>query len=161
VLLLGTLNWAQATEESTMNELDRWAQEHTGSEWAGSAELWIDPAGNEVETSDATLQVRADGVEYTWAWRGAPHTGELSWGDDGFRWRDSWHQPETVELTAVAGQGALLAAEYSYPAGAGPDWQWRIKLAQRPDESLVLQMTNIAPWGEEARAVRMVLRRSE
>ena len=30
----------------------------------------------------------------------------------------------------------------------------------RPDESLVVQMTNIAPWGEEGRAVRFTLTRA-
>jgi hypothetical protein len=32
-------------------------------------------------------------------------------------------------------------------------------LSERPSGELVLQMTNVAPWGEEQRAVRMVFTR--
>jgi hypothetical protein len=40
--------------------------------------------------------------------------------------------------------------------GPDRDWGWRIGLSLRaPTGELVLRMTNIAPWGEEARAVRM------
>jgi hypothetical protein len=40
--------------------------------------------------------------------------------------------------------------------GPDADWGWRTALSLRtPTDELVLQMTNIAPWGEEARAVRM------
>ena len=161
VLLLVAAAPVGASEDDTMERLDEWAAARAGSEWAGSSELWVDPSGNDGETSDATLQVGNERITYTWAYKGTPHSGELTWADDGLRWRDSWHQPEGVALTPVAGHGALLAGEYSYPAGSGPDWHWRIKLAQRPDDALVLQMTNIAPWGEEARAVRMVLRKAD
>lgn len=152
---------AHANEENRMQSLDDWAEAHDGSQWTGSNELWVDPSGNEGEISEATLQVGKGGVTYTWAYKGTPHTGEVSWADNRVQWKDSWHQPEGVVLSPVTAHGALLAGEYSYPAGNGPDWHWRIKLAQRPDDSLVLQMTNIAPWGEEARAVRMVVERSE
>ena len=58
---------------------------------------------------------------------------------------------------------ALFDLLGSYGDG-GPRWGWRMMLSLRPPfegapESLVLQMTNIAPWGEEARAVRMVAAR--
>ncbi len=158
VLLLAAAAPAGASEDDTMQNLNEWAGTRAGSEWSGTSELWVDPSGNEGETSDATLKVGDDSMTYTWAFRGTPHSGELTWAADGLRWHDSWHQPAPVALTPVAGHGALLAGEYSYLAGSGPDWHWRIKLVQRPDDTLVLQMTNIAPWGEEARAVRMVVR---
>jgi hypothetical protein len=160
-LLFFAVAVVHASEDNTMHSLDRWAQAHDGSKWTGSSELWVDPSGNEGETSDATLQVGQNIITYTWAYKGTPHSGELSRVEAGLHWKDSWHQAEGVVLTSVPGHGALTAGEYSYPAGSGPDWHWRIKLAQRPDDSLVLQMTNIAPWGEEARAVRMVLHRAE
>jgi len=42
------------------------------------------------------------------------------------------------------------------PAGEGPPWGWRVAVAHRPSGELVLQMTNIKPWGEDGRAVRMI-----
>jgi len=58
---------------------------------------------------------------------------------------------------AVPGTRAVLCVEGSYME----TWGWRIALCHRaPTGELVLQMTNIAPWGEEARAVRMTAKRS-
>ena len=149
---------ALAVEGIDMEELAAWASEHRDTDWLGTSELWIDPMGNDVEVSNATLHVDAGALVYTWAHDGAEQQGELRWNGDVLLWRDSWHQPTGVALVPVPGHGSLVAAEYAYSAGAGPDWHWRIKLAERPDGALVLQMTNIAPWGEEGRAVRTILR---
>ena len=44
--------------------------------------------------------------------------------------------------------------------GPQAEWRWRIGLSVRePSGELVLQMTNVAPWGEETRAVRMICTR--
>ena len=48
---------------------------HAGSEWSGSSELWIDPLGNDTESSDATVRIAPDGLLYTWAFRGEPQRG--------------------------------------------------------------------------------------
>lgn len=148
--------YLHASADETMTAIEDWLDARAGAEWSGPNELWVDPTGNRTELSDGTLKVAADRIVYTWAWKDTPHRGELRW-DDGWTWTDSWHQPERVRLEPVRDHGALIAGEYSYPAGTGPDWHWRIKLAERPDGTVVLQMTNIAPWGEEARAVRMVV----
>ena len=132
-LVFGTSVCARATEGDTMQSMNSWVETHQDSEWSGGSELWLDPAGNDAETSDATLQVEADHIVYTWSFRGAPHTGELRWSDGGLSWKDSWHQPEFVPLTPVPAHGSLVAGAYSYPAGEGPDWHWRLKLSQRPD----------------------------
>lgn len=160
VALISPLGLA-AMEDPGMSKLQSWVSEHEGTTWSGESELWVDPTGNDAEVSDATLSVSAGEIVYTWAYKGAEQSGELRWTDEALHWRDSWHQPEGVVLTLVPGHGSLIAAEYSYAAGTGPDWHWRIKLAERPDGALVLQMTNIAPWGEEARAVRTVVRISD
>ena len=144
-----------------MNRLESWIDDHAGTAWSGQSELWVDPMGNDAAVSDATLSVGADGILYTWAYKGAEQTGELRRSGEALCWKDSWHQPQRVALTLIPGQGSLVAAEYSYPAGTGPEWRWRIRLSERPDGALVLQMTNIAPWGEEARAVRTVVRMLE
>ncbi|MEN1729276.1 MAG: hypothetical protein AAGJ52_12630 [Pseudomonadota bacterium] len=128
-----------------------------GTSWAGPAELWIDPTGNQALHSDAAMTINGDGFSYTWSYEGQAQEGQLQLLVDRVQWRDSWHQPEFVELMATDDQRSLLAMAYSYPAGSGPDWGWRIQVSQRPDSSLVLAMTNIAPWGEEVRAVRMVM----
>lgn len=161
LLALGIAPRVNAAEDAAMNGFESWVENHQGTAWSGVSELWVDPAGNDAEVSDATLRVGSDGLVYTWAYKGKAQTGEIKWNDTGLQWQDSWHQPDSVPLAAVPGHGALLAVEYSYPAGSGPDWHWRIKLAERPNGSLVLQMINIAPWGEEARAVRMVLSGAE
>lgn len=155
VLLAGAA-CADASENETMSEFQAWLEANTGTERSGTNELWLDPTGNEALHSDGTLKVESDGIVYTWSYKGTPHTGKLR-VSDGLTWTDSWHQPEVVQLEAVRDHGALVAGEYSYPTGAGPDWHWRVKLVQRPDDTWVLQMTNIASWGEEVRAVRLLL----
>lgn len=131
------------------------------STWSGRAELWIDPTGYEVERSDATLHVTGDRLEYDWSWRGAAQSGAFAKTLAGLSWQDSWHQAEVVALQPQGDDPAIFAVEYAYDAGAGPDWHWRMRLSQRPDGQLALQMTNVTPWGEEARAVRMVFERME
>lgn len=68
--------------------------------------------------------------------------------------------PDTeVHCRPEADGTALVNVRFAYPAPEGPDWGWRIAVCERPSGELVLQMTNVTPWGEEARAVRMVFRR--
>ncbi len=161
IVALATPAGLLAMEDLRMNGFQSWLSDHKDTSWSGKSELWVDPTGNNAEISDATLSVSDDGIVYTWVYKEVEQSGEFRWSGETLQWKDSWHQAEGVELTVVSGHGSLIAAEYSYPAGAGPDWHWRIKIAERPDGTLVLQMTNIAPWGEEARAVRTVVRVSE
>ncbi|MEE4296730.1 MAG: hypothetical protein V2J20_08955 [Wenzhouxiangella sp.] len=144
-----------------MTKLNTWAESHQDSRWVGQSELWADPLGNTAEVSKGTLQIDGNGLRYNWSYKETQQSGQLKWANEQLNWQDSWHQPEGVMLTPVPGHGSLLAGEYSYPAGSGPDWHWRIKLALRPNDTLVLQMSNIAPWGEEARAVRMTFQKSD
>lgn len=136
-------------------------EKYKGTEWEGPAELWTDPMGNEAAISKAALKFEPEGFTYTWSHEGQEQVGEIKIGEDSIQWQDSWHQPEIVRCEFIDDSRAIFSVEYSYPAGSGPDWYWRIKLSQRPDESLVLQMTNITPWGEEGRAVRMILSQKE
>ncbi|MEM8546192.1 MAG: hypothetical protein AAGF66_19625, partial [Cyanobacteria bacterium P01_H01_bin.119] len=132
-----------------------WINQFEGSRWDGQAELWLDPTGNEVDLSQCTLAIDSDILAYTWVYEGETQTGSFTFNDGGATWTDSWHQPESTHCEYLSGAWGLFTVEYSYSAPPGPDWGWRSKLSQRPDNSLVLQMTNIAPWGEEGRAVRM------
>lgn len=133
----------------TWNELD-------GSRWEGTSELWEDPLGDVAQTSDCTIAFDGDTLTYTWSYNGQAHVGTLKSTGGNAEFRDSWHQDTPVACEAVPGSPAIAAVTYAYME----NWGWRIILCHRsPTGELVLQMTNIAPWGEEARAVRMVCAR--
>ncbi len=128
----------------------------SGRKWAGKGELWLDETGNDAEVCDCTLGVVDGRLVYTWSYQGKPQEGSLTPVDGGFELKDTWHSPTAMRCEGVAGTWALLDGRGTYPAGDGPDWGWRVTLAHRPSGELVLQMTNIKPWGEEGRAVRMI-----
>jgi len=130
----------------------------SGSTWSGRAELWLDPAGNDALTCDCTLRIEPDSVTYTWSYEGKPQSGRLTLRGKDAVFTDTWHSPTSMPCASVAAPWCLLDVLGTYAAG-GENWGWRITLALRPTGELVLQMTNVAPWGEEARAVRMVCRR--
>lgn len=137
-----------------------------GSEWHGRAELWLDPLGNEAQTSACTLHVEPDRLRYVWQYEGTPHHGTIELDAEGGVFTDSWHSPTPMRCARAAGPAGLFDLLGSYAAGDGPSWGWRLILSLRPPyggaaESLVLQMTNITPWGEEARAVRMIATRGQ
>jgi len=129
-----------------------------GTRWSGTAELWLDPLGDEVVRSDCTTSVDTNVVRYTWSHEGKGHQGSLTLREDGADFVDSWHQPEPMSCQRLAGAWGLFQVQAEY--GPQSDWRWRTGLSLRtPTDELVLQMTNIAPWGEEARAVRMICKR--
>ena len=136
-----------------------WINEFQGTEWQGTAELWLEPEGNNADISDCTLKIETDVLSYTWSYKDETKTGSFTFHEGGAIWVDSWHQTHPAQCTDLAGAWGLFTVHYSYGEPSGPAWGWRSKLSQRPDGSLVLQMMNIAPWGEEGRAVRMVLKR--
>jgi hypothetical protein len=138
----------------TLNDL-------AGTDWAGTAELWLDPQGNDARISTCTLHVEPDGLRYTWQYENTPHEGRITVDGDRGEFVDSWHSPAPMRFARERESPALIALLGSYQAGEGPPWGWRLLLSLRPPwegapERLVLQMTNITPWGEEARAVRMI-----
>ena len=136
---------------ATLLELD-------GTRWTGTAELWLDPLGDEVQRSDCTISVGGGVVRYTWSYEGNRHKGSITLGEDGAEFVDSWHQPEPMSCNRLPDAWGLFQVQGEY--GPESEWGWRTALSLRtPTGELVLQMTNIAPWGEEARAVRMTCTR--
>jgi len=134
-----------------------------GSQWQGTAELWLDPLGNDADVSACTVEVDAVSVRYTWAFKGATHHGAITLNDGGGTFTDTFHSPSPMVCRAGA-SAAPVDLTGCYAAGDGPPWGWRIVVALRPPwdgapEALVLQMTNVAPWGEDTGAVRMVATR--
>lgn len=128
-----------------------------GTRWKGTAELWLDPLGNEAERSDCTVSVHSQVVSYTWSQEEKAHQGCITLHENGADFTDTWHQPEPMKCSRLPDDRGLFQVQGRY--GPESDWGWRIGLSLRGTDELVLQMTNIAPWGEEARAVRMICSR--
>ena len=94
-------------------------------------------------------------MRYTWSHEGTDHAGSITVRSDGAAFTDTWHQPEPLECRHLADALGVFQVQGQY--GPDSDWGWRMALTLRePTDELILQMTNIAPWGEEARAVRMI-----
>jgi len=131
-----------------------------GTEWAGNGELWLDPTGYEARRHPCTAVVEGNTLRYRWTVDDAWQEGVFHVEPDGSaRWRDSWHQKDEVRCRPEPGGMALVNVHFTWTPPTGPDWGWRIGVCERPSGELVLQMTNVTPWGEEARAVRMIFDR--
>ncbi len=121
----------------------------------------MDPSGNEALHHDCSLRVESTGLHYSWTHEGNAIEGQLRFEQEKLFWQDAWHQPEAKLCQVCPEAWGLCTARFEYgPPGETP-WGWRIMLSQRPDETLVLQMTNITPWGEEGRALRMLFTQQE
>jgi hypothetical protein len=127
-----------------------------GTKWAGRAELWLDPLGNQADLSDCTIEIADGVVRYTWSYDGKPHQGSYTLVDGGADWTDTWHQTSVMKCRTIPEAWGLFAVAGTYAAPSGPDWGWRSVLSLRDGGELVLQMTNVTPWGEDGRAVRMI-----
>ncbi len=100
-------------------------------------------------------------LRYTWAHEGKAHEGKLALRSGGADFTDTFHSASAMACRAAPSTWALVDVLGTYEAGGGPPWGWRITVSQRPHSGeLVLQMTNITPWGEDGRAVRMVAARA-
>lgn len=131
----------------------------TNTDWTGQGELWLDPLGDEAHRFACTARLEPGSLSYTWAFKGAEKTGRVTWLPEGGQFLDSFHQETLVACQALGRSKAEVGLTYEYPAPPGPNWGWHIFIFLRPNHQLVLQMTNVAPWGEEVRATRMVFER--
>jgi len=133
-------------------------KELVGSKWAGRSELWLDPLGDELTEGSCTLEVLATGIAYTWTHEGETKTGSVVLSEEGGTFTDTFHSSSAMDCRNLVGNRGLFLIEGTY--GDKNEWGWLIGLSHRTSsDELVLQMTNIAPWGEEARAVRFVCQR--
>ena len=151
---------AQAAAELQYAAAMKTLSDLAGTKWSGQAELWLDDLGNQAELCDCTIELAHGALTYHWSYQGTPHTGQLTLRDGGADFTDTWHSPKAMGCTTVPGSWALVEVAGTYPAGDGPPWGWRIALSLRPSGELLLLMTNIAAWGEEGRAVRMICKPS-
>jgi len=136
--------------------MKHWLEKFAGTKWKGKGELWLDPEGNSAEVFDCQLNIENDAIHYTWLYENEEKTGSYTFNDVGAIWGDSWHQQTPVQCFNAKNAWGIFTIIHEYKVPNNPNWGWRSKLSERPDGSLVIQMTNITPWGEEGRAVRMV-----
>ena len=132
-----------------------------GTNWNGKGELWLDPEGNKADLYNCKLHFENNTIKYTWTYQDETKKGSFTFNESGVIWLDSWHQQEPVDCKDVPNAWGLFTVKHEYDVPSNPNWGWQSKLSERPDGSLVLQMTNIAPWGEEGRVVRMIFSRVE
>lgn len=127
--------------------------ELSGTKWAGRSELWLDPLGDTAIEGTCTLEVGDSGITYTWTHEGDTKEGSVTLEDGGGVFTDTFHSPTDMKCKNLVGNRGFFLMEGTY--GDSNEWGWLVGLSQRtPTGELILQMTNIAPWGEEARAVR-------
>jgi hypothetical protein len=141
--------------------IKQWIATLAGTKWLGTGELWLDPEGNIANQCSCELTIDKDAIHYIWSYKNESQKGSFAFNESGAIWSDSWHQQKPVQCLNVPLTWGLFTVIYEYDVPENPNWAWQSKLSQRPDDSLVLQMTNIAPWGEEGRAVRMVFSRTK
>lgn len=141
--------------------MKEWLEKLAGTNWKGKGELWLDPEGNAPQRYACELHIQDDVLKYSWLYENTAQDGSFTFNETGVIWVDSWHQAKPVQCFNVPKAWGFFTVSYEYEVPDSPNWGWRIKLAERPDGSLVLQMTNITPWGEEVRAVRMVFYREQ
>lgn len=134
----------------------QWLTKMAGTNYPGVGELWLDPKGNVTNQSDCRITIEENEILYSWSYENKIQNGRFTFNALGAIWVDSWHQSESVQCLNVSEAWGLFTLFHSYEVPNNPNWAWRSKLSERPDASLVLQMTNITPWAEEGRAVRMV-----
>jgi hypothetical protein len=139
--------------------MKEWLTKLSGTRWKGKGELWLDPEGNSAEHYDSKLKIESDSISYSWIYEGDVKEGIFTFNAKGALWVDSWHQENPVQCFNVPKAWGIFTVSHEYDVPDNPKWGWRSQLSERPDGSLVLQMTNITPWGEEGRAVRMVFTR--
>ena len=142
-------------------EMKNYLVKLAGTKWIGNGELWLDPEGNSAELYNCELRILEGAITYSWVYENEEKHGSYTFNDSGAIWKDSWHQEQPVQCSNVPNEKGIFTLHHEYAVPDNPNWGWRSKLSERPDSSLVLQMTNITPWGEDGRAVRMVFKREQ
>ncbi|MFC4727573.1 DUF1579 family protein [Coralloluteibacterium thermophilus] len=141
-------------------------------EWVGRTRVWFEPSTEPALTLLQRGHVRPmlggrflfheyaadDGSRIhegiaLYGWHLERARFEVAWGDD-------FHTGTGLMLCAGAREAPGFHGLGSYPAVKGPDWGWRIELAQDAIDTLRIAMFNIPPDGPEALAVETLYRRA-
>jgi hypothetical protein len=134
-------------------------------EWRGT-NTYIFPAPGKPEQSPSNLTVTPMlggsfiRLDYTWDYQGAPQEGSRLLGYDAEtalvsgQWIDTWHMGKKVmACQGSTPDGGILSIRGSYAAPPGPDWGWRIEIADEYGQSIRIAHFNIHPDGKEEPAV--------
>jgi hypothetical protein len=121
--------------------------------YAGKHELWMRPDTPALE-GDVRASLDDNVLSWTWTLDDDKHEGRLHL--DGSSWQDSFHQSEAAPLQAAPAHGARFGFSCQYGPPDSP-WTWLIAVCERPEGQLVVQMTNITPWGERQLAVQWIM----
>ena len=121
--------------------------------WTGLCETWCDPQGNEVSESNCILEMNKSATElkYKWEHQGKEQEGKITINPDGgATFVDSMHTNNTPLILAELPN---TRAMHSFEGVYNEIWGWRVIMAMRGTDptvhgDLVVQMTNISPWGE-------------
>jgi len=138
-------------------------------EWSGPTRTWLDPTKDPEPTETlasvaSILGGRWIRIEYRGVCMGSDHAGEMLVGFHGdakayeLAWVDSFHTGTSImSSSGPARDDGTVEVLGSYGAGA-ERWGWRTVL-RLDREELVIEAFNIAPSGEEDRAIETRLKR--
>lgn len=120
---------------------------HLG-DWSGTNRLWLTDPDNPFR-SEATIECRADGIDYTWAKGDTEHQGTIHLHGQPAALRlhieDTFHAPAGMDLHGYTTDG-VLRTYGTYEAGPGqPEWGWILELDWRNPEAFVMRMFNVVP----------------
>ncbi|RPE77072.1 DUF1579 domain-containing protein [Vulcaniibacterium tengchongense] len=145
-------------------------------DWAGTTRVWFEPdAPPAMEVAQTGRIRRVLGGrfllhEYRYGEGDRAGEGMALYGlhldEQAFEaaWVDSMHTGTSIMFSTGADRGHGFDVLGSYGEGqGGPRWGWRTRIAQPSPDQLVLTMFNIAPDGNEAKAVetRYVRRKAD
>ncbi len=140
--------------------------------WEGTTKTWFEPGVLADEspirgTTRSILDGRFILHEYNSSLKGKPLSGVATFGFDlttgtyQCAWVDSFHMSTAILLSeSTNSAGKLFSALGSYGVpGVAERWGWKTEIEMPDDNKLAITMFNIAPSGEEAKAVETIYTR--
>ncbi|MGZ5433541.1 MAG: DUF1579 family protein [Thermoanaerobaculia bacterium] len=132
-------------------------------QWSGTVDTWLDPSaapmnGEITATTSRVLDGKCVQIDYRSRVGENRSDGLMILGTDietgrlSLTWIDTFHTGSNVMNFAADESGSLHGA---YAAGEEV-WRWRIAI--HADDELRIEHFNIAPAGEEERAIAVILR---
>ena len=141
--------------------------------WIGETNTWLEPDGRPiVSQTQGSIQLLLNGrfaiYIYQSSLDGEPLHGMLTLGYNASldryeaSWIDSYHNNTAMMFCTgdPKENGLWVRGSYPDPEG-GPDWGWRTEIVRPDPHHLTITAYNIAPEGQETRAIETHLTRSK